>query len=179
MFSKTTTLNLMKKFGSKYHQEQLLELTFYHLTLVFSWMKRKPVFLKHSNCSHSFGSDILMTYFWYGHMSKNDLIYFSKILTRFIQTWNLRTKHLRIVLIFLDLNVSLKGGTIFTDLHIKHTDGHQVRHHKSSDPSHIKNSLLHSARLWELADSVHHRMISMHIFLIWRIGFWREITLRK
>ena len=44
---------------------------------------------------------------------------------------------------FLDLNVSLKNGAIFTDLHIKHTDGHQFLH-KSSHPSHIKNSIPYS-----------------------------------
>ena len=34
----------------------------------------------------------------------------------------------------LDLNLSLnlKGGAIFTDLHIKSTDGHQFLHYKSS-----------------------------------------------
>ena len=46
-----------EKFKSKYH-EQLLELNLHHLTLVFSWMKWKPIFLKHNNCSHSLGSDI-------------------------------------------------------------------------------------------------------------------------
>ena len=30
---------------------------------------------------------------------------------------------------FLDLNVSLKDGAIFTDLHIKPTDGHQFLHY--------------------------------------------------
>ena len=36
---------------------------------------------------------------------------------------------------FLDLNVSLKDDAIFTDLHIKPTDGHQFLHYKSSHPS--------------------------------------------
>ena len=133
MFLKTTTLNLMKKSASKY-QEQLLELNLQHLTSAFSWVKWKPLFLKHNNCSHSSGLDILMAYFLYRHMVK--------ILTSFIQTWNFHTKHLRIV---LDLNVSLKDGAIFTDLHIKPTVGHQFLHYKSS---------LHS----------HHRSISMHIY---------------
>ena len=35
----------MKRFAGKY-QEQLLELNLHLLTLVFSWMKWKPVFLK-------------------------------------------------------------------------------------------------------------------------------------
>ena len=55
---------------------------------------------------------------------------------------------------FVDRNVSLKGGAIFTDLHIKPTDGHQSLHDKSSHPSHIKNSIQND------------RMISMYIFLI-------------
>ena len=66
---------------------------------------------------------------------------------------------------FLDLNASLKGGTIFTDLHSKPTDGHQFLHYKSSHPSHIKN-LIPVAKVCELTDSVHHRIISMHMFLI-------------
>ena len=39
---------------------------------------------------------------------------------------------------FVDFNVSLKGGAVFTDLHIKPTDGHQFQHYKSSHPSHKK-----------------------------------------
>ena len=98
-FSKTTTLSLMRKFASKY-QGQQLELNLHQLTLVFSWIKWKPVFSQHNNRSHSFDLDILMTYFLYGHMVKNNFHYFSKILTSFIQTQNLQTKHLRIVLVF-------------------------------------------------------------------------------
>ena len=48
---------------------------------------------------------------------------------------------------FLDINVSLKDGTIFTDLHIKPTDGHQLLHYKSSHPNHIKNSIPYSRAL--------------------------------
>ena len=48
---------------------------------------------------------------------------------------------------FLDLNVSLKDGAIFTDLHIKPTDGHQFLHYKSSHPGHIKNSIPYSQAL--------------------------------
>ena len=62
LFSKATTFNLMKKFTRKY-QEQLLKLNLHHLTLIFSWMKWKPVFLKHNISSYSFGSDILTAYF--------------------------------------------------------------------------------------------------------------------
>ena len=42
---------------------------------------------------------------------------------------------------FLDLHQNLKDGAIFTDLHIKPTDGHQVVHDKSSHPCQIKNSI--------------------------------------
>ena len=42
---------------------------------------------------------------------------------------------------FLDHHVSLKDGAIFTDLHIKPTDGYQFLHDKSSHPSHINNSI--------------------------------------
>ena len=48
---------------------------------------------------------------------------------------------------FLDLNVSLKGGAIFTDLHIKPTDGYQFLHYKSSHPSHIKKLIPYSQAL--------------------------------
>ena len=74
----------MKKFAGKY-QEPLLELNLHHLTLVFSLMKHKPVLLKHSNCSHSSGLDILMIFFTWTHMESN-LNYFSMILTNFIRT---------------------------------------------------------------------------------------------
>ena len=40
---------------------------------------------------------------------------------------------------FLDLNVSLKNGTLHTDLYIKPTDGHQYLRYQSSHPLHIKN----------------------------------------
>ena len=48
---------------------------------------------------------------------------------------------------FLDINVSLKDGANFTDLHIKPTDGHQFLHYKSSHPNHIKNSIPYSQAL--------------------------------
>ena len=48
---------------------------------------------------------------------------------------------------FLDLNVSLKDDAIFTDLHIKPTDGHQFLHYKSSHPRVIKNSIPFSQAL--------------------------------
>ena len=48
---------------------------------------------------------------------------------------------------FLDLHVSLKDGAIFTELHIKPTDGHQFLHYKPSHPSQTKNSILLSQAL--------------------------------
>ena len=48
---------------------------------------------------------------------------------------------------FLDLNISIRNGTISTDLYIKPTDGHQYLHYKSSHPEHIKNSILYSQAL--------------------------------
>ena len=54
-------------------------------------------------------------------MVENKLIYFSKILTSFIQTWNSHTKHLSVD--FSDRCVSLQDGGIFTDMHIQSADG--------------------------------------------------------
>ena len=48
---------------------------------------------------------------------------------------------------FLDLNVSIRNGTVSTDLYIKPTDGHQYLHYKSSHPEHIKNSIPYSQAL--------------------------------
>ena len=48
---------------------------------------------------------------------------------------------------FLDLNVSLKGGAIFTAPHIKPTDSYQSLHYKSSHPCHIENSIPYSQAL--------------------------------
>ena len=53
---------------------------------------------------------------------------------------------------FLDLNVSLKGGAIFTDLHIKPAGGHQLLNYKSCHSSHIKNLIPYSQAV-ELGDS--------------------------
>ena len=50
-------------------------------------------------------------------------------------------------MIFLDRHVNLKAGAIFTDLHIKPTDGQQFLHYKSCHSSHIKNSIPHSQSL--------------------------------
>ena len=54
---------------------------------------------------------------------------------------------LYIILYFSDLHLSLKDGVIFTDLHIKPTNGHRFLHYKSSHPSHIKNSITFSQTL--------------------------------
>ena len=52
-----------------------------------------------------------------------------------------------VLLIFLDLNVSLRNGAIHTDVYIKPTDGHQYLHYQSSHPQHIKNSIPYSQAL--------------------------------
>ena len=44
----------------------------------------------------------------------------------------------------LDLNVSLRKGTISTDLYVNPTDGQQYLHYKSSHPEHIENSMPYS-----------------------------------
>ena len=48
---------------------------------------------------------------------------------------------------FPDLNVSLRNGTIHTDLYIKLKDGHQYLHYQSSHPLHIKTSIPYSQAL--------------------------------
>ena len=48
---------------------------------------------------------------------------------------------------FLDLNVSLRDGAIYTDLYIKPTDGHQYLHYQLSHPDHIKVSIPSSQAL--------------------------------
>ena len=39
---------------------------------------------------------------------------------------------------FLDLKVSLSGGQLTTDLHVKSTDKHQYLHYTSACPDHTK-----------------------------------------
>ena len=48
---------------------------------------------------------------------------------------------------FLDLNASLRSGSITTDLHTKRTGSHQYLHCSSSHPNHIKNSIIYSQTL--------------------------------
>ena len=51
------------------------------------------------------------------------------------------------VVLFLDLNVSLRNKAIHTDLFIKPTDGHQYLHYQSPHPLHIKTSIPYSQAL--------------------------------
>ena len=48
---------------------------------------------------------------------------------------------------FLDLNVSLKNGTLHTDLYIKPTNSHRHLHYQSFHLLHIKNSIPYSQAL--------------------------------
>ena len=48
---------------------------------------------------------------------------------------------------FLDLKVSLSGGQMTTDLHIKSTDKHQYLHYTSTHPDHTKGSIVFSQAL--------------------------------
>ena len=45
---------------------------------------------------------------------------------------------------FLDLNVSLSGIKLTTDLHTKSTDKHQYLHYASAQPAHTKRSIIYS-----------------------------------
>ena len=93
-------------------------------------MKWKPVFLKHNNfshlSSHSFDLDILMIYLSDGHMVKNKL--FLKDLNEFHPNLKFTFETSQSCVNYLDLNVSLKDGAIFTDLYMKPTEGHQFLH---------------------------------------------------
>ena len=53
----------------------------------------------------------------------------------------------RTMLIFVNLNVSLKDGAKHTDLYIKPTDDHQHLNCQSSHPHHIKVSIPYSQAL--------------------------------
>ena len=48
---------------------------------------------------------------------------------------------------FLDLNVSLRNGTISIDLYAKSTDGHQYLHYKLPHPKQIKHLIPHCQAL--------------------------------
>ena len=48
---------------------------------------------------------------------------------------------------FLDLKVSLSGGQLTIDLHIKSTDKHQYLHYKFAHPDHTKRSIVFSQAL--------------------------------
>ena len=89
-----------------------------------------------------------MIYFLYGHIVKNSLNYFSlnyfsETLTSFIPNLKFTYETPQYGVNFLDLNLSLKNGAIFTDLHVKPTDGH----YKSSHLSQTKNSVPYSHAL--------------------------------
>ena len=43
--------------------------------------------------------------------------------------------------------MSLSGGQLITDLHIKSTDKHQYLHYTSAHPDHIKRSIIFSQAL--------------------------------
>ena len=45
---------------------------------------------------------------------------------------------------FIDLNVSIPGSHMITDLHFKETDHHQYLHYQSSHPEHIQKSMVYS-----------------------------------
>ena len=51
---------------------------------------------------------------------------------------------------FLDLKVSLSGGQLSTDLHIKSTDKHQYLHYTSAHPEHTKCSIVFSQALRDM-----------------------------
>ena len=48
---------------------------------------------------------------------------------------------------FLDLDVSLSGNKLTTDLHIKSTDKHQYLHYLSAHPAHTERSIIYSQAL--------------------------------
>ena len=48
---------------------------------------------------------------------------------------------------FLDLNVSLSGDKLTTELHTKSTDKHQYLHYTSAHPAHTKRSITYSQAL--------------------------------
>ena len=48
---------------------------------------------------------------------------------------------------FVDLNVSLSGNKLTTDLHSKSTDKHQYLHYTSAHPAHNKRSIIYSPAL--------------------------------
>ena len=48
---------------------------------------------------------------------------------------------------FLDLDVSLSGNKLTTDLRTKSTDKHQYLHYTSAHPTHTKRSIIYSQTL--------------------------------
>ena len=64
--------------------------------------------------------------------SKEQLNLFLKDLNKFYPNLKFTYETSQNRVDFLDLNVGLKGGAIFTDLHIKLADGHQFLHYESN-----------------------------------------------
>ena len=50
-------------------------------------------------------------------------------------------------IMFLDLNVSLFGNKLTTDLHTKSTDKHHYLHYASAHPAYTKRSIIYSQAL--------------------------------
>ena len=50
-------------------------------------------------------------------------------------------------ILFLDLDVSLSGNKLYTDLHTNFTDKHQYLHYTSAHPAHTKHSIIYSQPL--------------------------------
>ena len=79
-------------------------------------------------------------------MEKQNLKSLWRDLIIFCRTFNLHTSYEKFFS-FLDFNVSLKNGSITTDLHTKSTDCHQYLPCNSSHPDHIKNPIIYSQTL--------------------------------
>ena len=80
-----------------------------------------------------------MTYFFIWTHGEEQLKLFLKDLNKFHPNLKFTYKTSRNSVNFLDINVSLKDGAIFT--------GHQFLHYKSSHPNHINNSIPYSQAL--------------------------------
>ena len=108
-----------------------------------SWMKQRQSFLKVQNYNLSFSS-VILTIWTHG---EEKLTQFLNELKNFHSNLKFAHETSCCTVKFLYLNVSLSNGTIYTDLYIKPTDGHQYFHYQSSHPLHIKTSILYSQAL--------------------------------
>ena len=86
-------------------------------------------------------------FFIWTHVEEWWLIFFLRDLNEFHTSLKCTYETSQNSVTFLDLNVSLKDGVVFTDLHIKPIDDHQFQHYKLSHPSHIKNTIPYSQTL--------------------------------